>query len=76
MNANNIVILGYTSHDIYNTLFILCYTVKFSETPNEIRLPPPLLGQHTEEVLTDLLGYDADKLKALHAKGTIKLNTI
>jgi crotonobetainyl-CoA:carnitine CoA-transferase CaiB-like acyl-CoA transferase len=25
---------------------------RFSETPNSIRLAPPILGQHTEEILS------------------------
>ncbi len=29
------------------------------------RLPPPLLGAHTREVLTGLLGYDEERLNAL-----------
>jgi crotonobetainyl-CoA:carnitine CoA-transferase CaiB-like acyl-CoA transferase len=45
--------------------------VKFSETPGEIRLPPPLLGQHTEEVLGGLLGLDRDQIEALRADGVI-----
>jgi formyl-CoA transferase/CoA:oxalate CoA-transferase len=32
----------------------------FSETPAEIRLPPPLLGQHTEEILKTIGLTDAD----------------
>jgi crotonobetainyl-CoA:carnitine CoA-transferase CaiB-like acyl-CoA transferase len=31
--------------------------IEFSETPASIREPAPQLGQHTEEVLIDLLGY-------------------
>ena len=33
--------------------------------------PPPLLGQHTEEVLQDLLGYDAATIAALRADEVI-----
>ena len=33
--------------------------MKFSETTPEIRDPPPLLGQHTDEILRTLLGYDS-----------------
>jgi len=34
-------------------------------------LPPPLLGQHTREVLTDLLGLDAGQIDALTRDGVI-----
>jgi crotonobetainyl-CoA:carnitine CoA-transferase CaiB-like acyl-CoA transferase len=30
----------------------------FSQTPAEVRLPPPLLGQHTVEVLDNLKASD------------------
>ena len=41
--------------------------LRLSETPVEYRLPPPMLGQHNEEVLKGLLGKspaDVAKLKA------------
>jgi crotonobetainyl-CoA:carnitine CoA-transferase CaiB-like acyl-CoA transferase len=33
--------------------------------------PPPRLGEHTEEVLRVVLGYDEDAIEALKAKGVI-----
>src|SRR3954467_3905014 len=30
-----------------------------------VRLPPPRLGEHTEEVLRDMLGYDQTRLDSL-----------
>jgi crotonobetainyl-CoA:carnitine CoA-transferase CaiB-like acyl-CoA transferase len=30
-----------------------------------VRLPPPLLGQHTTEVLTEVLGYSPEQIAAL-----------
>lgn len=41
-----------------------------SETPVATRLPPPILGQHTDEVLHSL-GYDQATIAAWHEDGTI-----
>jgi crotonobetainyl-CoA:carnitine CoA-transferase CaiB-like acyl-CoA transferase len=45
--------------------------VKLSETPADYRLPPPVLGQHTDQVLSGKLGLDAAALAALREKGII-----
>lgn len=42
-----------------------------SQTPAEIRRAPPLLGQHTEEVLEELLGYSIDKIGSLREQSAI-----
>jgi CoA:oxalate CoA-transferase len=39
----------------------------FSGTPATIRRPPPLLGQHTDEVLRDELGLTAERIAELRA---------
>ncbi|HSG88154.1 MAG TPA: CaiB/BaiF CoA-transferase family protein [Pseudomonadales bacterium] len=44
---------------------------RLSETPGSIRWPGPALGAHTDEVLADVLGYDAARIAALRADGTI-----
>jgi len=45
--------------------------VKFSEAKPSIRTPPPTLGQHTDEVLTQVLGMSSSDVKALKKDGVI-----
>jgi crotonobetainyl-CoA:carnitine CoA-transferase CaiB-like acyl-CoA transferase len=46
--------------------------MRFSKTPVTYRRPPPMLGQHTHEVLQEL-GMDEAAIAALAKAGTIKL---
>jgi formyl-CoA transferase len=45
--------------------------MRFSATPVTYDRPPPLLGQHTDEVLREVLGYDAARIAALRADGIV-----
>ena len=45
--------------------------LKLSESPSSVRRPPPLLGQHNEEVLGDELGISEEELARLAAQGII-----
>jgi formyl-CoA transferase len=45
--------------------------LKIPTAPVEVRLPPPLLGEHTEQILYDLLGYDQKTLEELRIGGVI-----
>ncbi len=44
--------------------------LKLAETPPSVRRPPPLLGQHNEEILSEL-GYAAESIAKLRQKGVI-----
>ncbi|MCU0945270.1 MAG: hypothetical protein MUF65_07865 [Rubritepida sp.] len=45
--------------------------MKLSATPPDHRSPPPVLGQHTEAVLSDLLGLSAGEITALREGGVL-----
>ena len=45
--------------------------IKFSETPIKTFSPAPLLGQHTEEILSKLLGYSKAQIDDLKKAGVI-----
>ena len=47
------------------------FPVKFSETPGEVATPAPLLGQHNEEILAELLGYNREEVDKLKEEGIL-----
>jgi formyl-CoA transferase len=58
-------------HPTAGTVPMAGLPVKFSATPASIRLPPPLLGQHTEEILTSWLGMSSEEINELKRKGVV-----
>jgi crotonobetainyl-CoA:carnitine CoA-transferase CaiB-like acyl-CoA transferase len=58
-------------HPLTDTLCLVASPMKFSATPVRYRRPPPLLGEHTEEILRDELGLDAAAITALRGDGVI-----
>jgi crotonobetainyl-CoA:carnitine CoA-transferase CaiB-like acyl-CoA transferase len=55
---------------IAGEMYVPGVTVKMSRTPGRVG-PVPTPGQHTDEILSGLLGYDAAKLGALRSSGAI-----
>ena len=47
------------------------FPIKFSETKGDITMPAPLLGQHNEEVYSELLGLSKEKLEELRREGVV-----
>ena len=45
---------------------------RLSETPGKVRHPGPRLGEHTDEVLREVLGLSEARLRELHASGVIE----
>ncbi len=50
---------------------LIASPIKLSGTPVSYRKPPPLLGQHTEEVLAEFLDIPAGAVAALRDKGVV-----
>lgn len=45
--------------------------VKLSATPGQVREAPPVVGQHTDEVLTKLLGMSPEEIEMLRIEGAV-----
>jgi crotonobetainyl-CoA:carnitine CoA-transferase CaiB-like acyl-CoA transferase len=45
--------------------------IRLHGTPAEAATPAPLLGEHTDEVLTKLLGYSSEAVAELRAGGVV-----
>ena len=58
-------------HPAVGELKLVGQPYKFSGTPASLRRPPPVLGQHTEEILKEELGLDAAVIAALRREKAI-----
>ncbi len=45
--------------------------LKLSDSPVVSQAPPPLLGEHTDEILTSVLGYSLAEVSCLRAEGVV-----
>ena len=59
-----------TPHPLTDSLRLVASPMKLSATPVQVRRAPPLLGQHTDEVLTELGIDDAERAR-LRALGVV-----
>ncbi|HEY4462676.1 MAG TPA: CoA transferase [Streptosporangiaceae bacterium] len=57
-------------HPVEGEIRGLGLPLKLSGTPGEIRRPPPVLGEHTDSVLSGL-GYSAEQIAALREQGAV-----
>jgi crotonobetainyl-CoA:carnitine CoA-transferase CaiB-like acyl-CoA transferase len=58
-------------HRVAGPLGLVASPLRLSATPVSYRLPPPLLGEHTDEVLTQILGMPPEQLSSLRADGVL-----
>lgn len=45
--------------------------VKYSDSTPSIRSPPPTLGQHTDQILTEMLGLSREEIQVLRGEGVV-----
>jgi crotonobetainyl-CoA:carnitine CoA-transferase CaiB-like acyl-CoA transferase len=62
--------LQWMNHPVEGRIPQIGFPVKFSDTPGEMRRPPPMLGEHTDEVLSEL-GYDEGDIAELRSSQAI-----
>ncbi|RJG12606.1 CoA transferase [Pseudomonas cavernicola] len=58
-------------HALGGTVPQVASPIRLSETPVQYRNAPPLLGEHTVEVLQKVLGLDAAQVEALRQAGVV-----
>ncbi|HLI65593.1 MAG TPA: CoA transferase [Caulobacteraceae bacterium] len=60
-----------TAHPVFGKVKMQNVFPKLSETPGAVQWPGPALGEHTDVVLSGILGLTPDKLASLRAAGVI-----
>ncbi len=60
-----------SDHPVAGKVKIVGPAVKLSETPGSVRTPAPVLGQHTDVVLQQVLGMGEETISALREAGAI-----
>jgi len=59
-------------HPVAGPIALLAPWIRLSETPSSIRQMSPRVGQHTEEVLQDLLGWTPTVVEDLRRDGAVR----
>ncbi|CAH0557167.1 unnamed protein product [Brassicogethes aeneus] len=63
-------------HPIAGEIKVVGPPVEFSEGGNIVRNPPPTLGQHTDEILRDILCYNNEKILDLRKNNDVPTLTL
>jgi len=62
--------LLHLEHPVEGRIPQLGFPIKFSQTPGRLKSPPPLLGEHTDDVLREI-GYDAEAVADFREQGVV-----
>jgi crotonobetainyl-CoA:carnitine CoA-transferase CaiB-like acyl-CoA transferase len=66
----NDYVVGF-DHPAHGPMQMIGVPVRLSATPGAVRAPAPELGQHTEEVLLEVIGLDWERIGRLREQGVI-----
>jgi len=58
-------------HPTAGSMKLVASPIRLSKTPVEVRMAPPTLGQHTDEILRERLGLNAQDINSLRENGSI-----
>jgi crotonobetainyl-CoA:carnitine CoA-transferase CaiB-like acyl-CoA transferase len=58
-------------HPKAGAVSVMGVPIRLHSTPGAAVLPPPMLGEHTEEILTRLLRMPKTKIEKLRAAGVV-----
>jgi len=58
-------------HPVFGAVKMQNAFPRLTETPGGVRWPGPTLGEHTDTVLADVLGMDAEAIEALRKAGAL-----
>ena len=58
-------------HPVFGSVKMQSVFPKLSETPGEVRWVGPMLGEHTEAVLSGVLGMSAERIASLKSAGVV-----
>lgn len=58
-------------HPACGPIKVISPPVKYSNAEPSIRSPPPLLGEHTDELLRCVVGLSEERIEELKKKGVV-----
>ena len=58
-------------HQVTGAVEVPGVPIKLSDTPGDVDAPAPGLGEHTDEILTDMLKMSSDEMEQLRQEGII-----
>lgn len=59
-------------HPVFGKVPTIANPMRFSQTPITYNAAPPVVGQHTEQVLREILNLDEEQIQSLAGKGAVE----